>query len=220
MAIRIDERWKTALKGEFSNAYFIKLAEYVRKEYASQQCYPPASLIFNAFDSCPFDKVRVVILGQDPYHREGQAHGLSFSVPDGVRIPPSLLNIYKEIERSTGTPIPTSGNLERWATQGVLMINATLTVRAGMPTSHQGKGWERFTDSAITALSRDRSGIVFLLWGAYAIRKASLIDDSRHLVLTSPHPSPLSAHRGFIGNNHFVLTNEYLAAHGERSIVW
>ncbi len=192
----------------------------MREQYASRQVFPPGGRIFAAFDACAFEDVKVVILGQDPYHDEGQANGLCFSVSDGIPFPPSLLNIFKEVAADTGAPIPATGNLQRWADQGVLLLNSTLTVEAHRPGSHQGRGWERFTDSVISLLSQKREGLVFLLWGAYAIRKGALIDQSRHLVLTSPHPSPLSAHRGFFGNHHFSRANEYLTAQGKTPILW
>ena len=182
--------------------------------------YPPGRLIFNAFDQCPFDKVKVVIIGQDPYHEPGQAQGLCFSVPDGVQIPPSLINIYKEIEDDLGVKCPPSGDLTRWARQGVLLLNATLTVREHQAGSHQRRGWEQFTDAVIATLSRERDGLVFLLWGSYAQSKRMLIDSSRHLVLQSPHPSPLSAHRGFFGNHHFSQANAWLQSHGQQPILW
>ncbi len=192
----------------------------MREQYASRQVFPPGGRIFAAFDACAFEDVKVVILGQDPYHDEGQANGLCFSVSDGIPFPPSLLNIFKEVAADTGAPIPSTGNLQRWADQGVLLLNSTLTVEAHRPGSHQGRGWERFTDSVISLLSQKREELVFLLWGAYAIRKGALIDQSRHLVLTSPHPSPLSAHRGFFGNHHFSRANEYLTAQGKTPILW
>lgn len=220
MDVRIDNSWKEQLAGEFEKDYFINLTDYVRNEYRAKKIFPPAKLIFNAFDHTPFDKVKVVILGQDPYHNDGQAHGLSFSVPDGVQQPPSLINIFKEINRDLGIPLPSSGNLTRWANQGVLLLNATLTVEAHKAGSHQGHGWETFTDAAIRALAENGFHIVFMLWGAYAQKKAAFIDPSRHLVLTSPHPSPLSAHRGFLGNNHFSMANRYLQENGITPIVW
>lgn len=220
MDVKIEESWKKRLQSEFNKQYFIELTDFVRNEYQTKQIFPPAKLIFNAFDCCPFDDVKVVIIGQDPYHGVGQAHGLCFSVNDGIEIPPSLVNIYKEINRSLGKPIPTSGNLTHWANQGVLLLNATLTVVAHNSASHQGKGWERFTDAVIHKLAQEKSNIVFLLWGAYAQRKGDFIDTNKHLVLKSVHPSPLSAYRGFIGNNHFMLTNEYLVQHGRREINW
>ena len=220
MTVRIEESWREVLQPEFDKPYFELLASFVRNEYATKQCFPPARLIFNAFDSCPFDKVRVVIIGQDPYHDIGQAHGLCFSVNDGVTVPPSLLNIYKELNRDLGLPIPASGNLTHWAQQGVLLLNATLTVVAHHPGSHQNKGWEELTDAAIQALNTRREHIVYLLWGSYAQRKGQFIDRRKNLVLTAPHPSPLSAHRGFIGCGHFSATNKYLVQHGEPPINW
>jgi len=220
MTVRIEESWKEVLQPEFDKPYFELLASFVRNEYATKQCFPPARLIFNAFDSCPFDKVRVVIIGQDPYHDVGQAHGLCFSVNDGVAMPPSLLNIYKELNRDLGIPIPSSGNLSHWAQQGVLLLNATLTVVAHHPGSHQNKGWEELTDAAIQALNTRREHIVYLLWGSYAQRKGQYIDRRKNLVLMAPHPSPLSAHRGFIGCGHFSATNRYLVQHGEQPINW
>ncbi len=220
MSVRIEETWKQRLSDEFEKPYFKSLTDFVREEYMQKRVFPPAKLIFNAFDQCPFDDVKVVIVGQDPYHEPGQAHGLCFSVNDGVQIPPSLVNIYKEIQNDLGTPPPTSGNLERWSRQGVLLLNATLTVRAHQAGSHQHKGWEEFTDSAIYHLANERQNLVFILWGAYAQRKGENIDANRHLVLKSPHPSPLSAHRGFFGNKHFSKTNDYLRAHGISPINW
>ncbi|MDO5446717.1 MAG: uracil-DNA glycosylase, partial [Prevotellaceae bacterium] len=204
MDVRIEQSWKVKLDDEFNKPYFSALTAFVRQEYSSTTCYPPARLIFNAFDLCPFDKVKVVIIGQDPYHEPGQAHGLCFSVNDGVQYPPSLLNIYKEIEDDLGIR-HTSGNLTEWARQGVLLLNATLTVRAHLAGSHQRRGWETFTDAVIQKLSRERDNLVFILWGSYAQSKAVYIDATHHLVLKSPHPSPLSAHRGFFGNKHFSL---------------
>ena len=221
MNVKIEESWRRHIGAEFEKPYFARLTEFVRSEYASTKCYPPGNLIFNAFNLCPFDKVKAVIIGQDPYHEPGQAHGLSFSVNDGVPFPPSLVNIFKEIENDTGTPVPSSGNLTRWAEQGVLLLNATLTVRAHQAASHQRKGWEEFTDAAIQALSRDRDHLVFILWGGYARSKARLIDASRHLILQSVHPSPLSANRGgWFGNHHFTLCNSYLEANGMTPIRW
>jgi uracil-DNA glycosylase len=209
------------LQTEFDKPYFELLTQYVRQQYKTRRCFPPAGLIFNAFDSCPFDKVQVVIIGQDPYHEPGQAMGLSFSVPEGVQIPPSLMNIYKEIHRDLGTPIPQSGDLRRWAAQGVLLLNATLTVQAHQPLSHQGKGWEEFTDHVIAHLANEREHLVFMLWGAYAKRKGAFIDRTRHLVLTAAHPSPLSANRGgFFGTHHFSRANDYLVQHGQTPIQW
>lgn len=220
MIVKIEESWHRCLSSEFEKPYFSELASFVRAEYASAECYPPGRLIFNAFAQTPFDAVRVVVLGQDPYHEPGQAMGLSFSVPEGVPLPPSLRNIYSELQAETGRVQPASGDLTRWARQGVLLLNATLTVRRGMAASHQRRGWEIFTDAAISALSRGRDHLVFMLWGAYAGQKAALIDASRHLVLRSAHPSPLSAHRGFFGNNHFRLCNDYLVRCGLTPIEW
>lgn len=220
MDIKIEPSWKEALSSEFDKDYFIKLTDFVRNEYSTKMIFPPASLIFNAFDQCPFDKVKVVIIGQDPYHGDGQAHGLCFSVNDGVAFPPSLLNIFKEIERDLGKQKPTSGNLTRWAQQGVLLLNATLTVQAHTAGSHQGRGWETFTDAVIHKLASEKEHIVFMLWGSYAQQKGAFIDSKRHKVLKSVHPSPLSAYRGFIGNNHFSLANQYLNEHNETEINW
>ncbi len=219
MNVRIDPSWKTELADIFESPGFRQTAEFARSQYATREVYPPAGKIFAAFDACPFDKVKVVILGQDPYHGPGQANGLCFSVNPGVRMPPSLVNIFKEVSDDTGAPIPAEGDLSRWATQGVLLLNATLTVEANHAGSHQGHGWEQFTDLVISRLSRDRDNLVFILWGSYAIRKTALIDTSRHLVLTSPHPSPLSAHRGFFGH-HFSRANAYLLSHGQSPIQW
>ena len=220
MNVRIDPTWREALADQWNMPYFESLTDFVRERYRTATVYPPASKIFAAFDACPFDKVKVVILGQDPYHGPGQANGLCFSVSPGVAMPPSLINIFKEIESDLGKPMPADGNLERWASQGVLLLNSTLTVDAHQANSHQGKGWELLTDAAIRALAERRDNIVFMLWGIYAIRKGDFIDRSRHLVLTSPHPSPLSAYRGFFGNHHFSLANDYLAAHGKTPIEW
>ncbi|MBR6605701.1 MAG: uracil-DNA glycosylase [Prevotella sp.] len=221
MNVQIEESWRQQLQGEFEKPYFAALTEFVRAEYKQYTCYPPGRLIFNAFNLCPFDDVKVVIIGQDPYHEPGQAHGLSFSVYDGVQFPPSLINIFKEIQLDLGKDIPMSGNLERWARQGVLLLNATLTVRAHQAASHQRHGWETFTDAAIKALSDGRDNLVFILWGGYARSKASLIDADRHLVLQSVHPSPLSANRGgWFGNHHFSRANTYLAEHGMTGIEW
>lgn len=220
MNVKIEESWKSRLSSQFSAPYFRQLAEFVRAEYAAHECFPPGPLIFNAMNTTPFEAVKVVILGQDPYHDVGQAHGLCFSVQEGVAQPPSLQNIFKEIHSETGAPIPASGDLTRWARQGVLLLNSLLTVRAHQPGSHQGKGWEQFTDAVIAALNREREHLVFLLWGSYAIRKGSLVDSSRHLVLTSPHPSPLSSYRGFFGNHHFTLCNDHLIQHGQQPILW
>ncbi len=220
MNVRIDESWRQVLQGEFDKPYFELLTSFVRREYQTKQCFPPAGQIFNAFDSCPFDKVKVVIIGQDPYHDVGQAHGLCFSVNEGVRIPPSLENIYKEIQRDLGKPVPQSGNLQRWAQQGVLLLNATLTVEAHRPGSHQNKGWEELTDAAIMALNQHREHLVYMLWGSYAQRKGQFIDRHRNLVLTAVHPSPLSAFRGFIGCGHFSKANNYLVQNGFEPINW
>lgn len=220
MEVKIEPGWKEMLQPEFEKDYFVQLTQFIRNEYRTKEVYPPASKIFNAFDLCSFDKTRVVILGQDPYHDTNQAHGLCFSVLDGIRIPPSLINIYKEIESDLGKKMPPSGNLERWAKQGVLLLNATLTVQAHLPGSHQNKGWEKFTDSVIEILASKKENLIFLLWGAYAIKKSGLIDPIKHLVLTSVHPSPLSAHRGFLGNKHFSNTNEYLRSKGFPEIDW
>ena len=220
MDIKIESSWKELLKDEFEKPYFNELINFVKSEYAIQKVYPPGKLIFNAFEKCPFDKVKVVILGQDPYHEPGQAHGLCFSVPDGVSFPPSLQNIFKEINNDLDLPIPKSGNLERWAEQGVFLLNATLTVRAHLAGSHQKKGWEAFTDEVIRLLSESGDHLVFLLWGAYAQRKGELINSGKHLVLRSVHPSPLSAHRGFFGNHQFSMANKYLISKGKESINW
>jgi len=220
MDIKLDQTWKDALKGEFEKPYFKELTEFVREEYGSKTVFPPPKCIFNALDSTPFDKVRVVILGQDPYHGPGQAHGLCFSVPEGVQIPPSLKNIFKEIQNDLWLPVPESGDLQHWAEQGVLLLNATLTVEARKAGSHQNRGWEEFTDAIIKTLSEKRKGLVFLLWGAYAKKKAILIDESKHLILRAAHPSPLSAHHGFFGSKHFSKTNEYLESKGEKPIEW
>lgn len=220
MDVKIDATWKEKLQGEFDKPYFLELTDFVRKEYATSLIYPPAKLIFNAFDQCPFNKVKVVIIGQDPYHGPGQAHGLCFSVDDGVKFPPSLVNIFKEIERDLSVPIPLSGNLEHWARQGVLLLNATLTVRAGMAGSHQKRGWEQFTDAVIEKLSSESTHLVFMLWGAYAQQKGAVIDKTNHLVLEAVHPSPLSAHRGFLGCGHFGKANSYLVENGCEPIKW
>jgi uracil-DNA glycosylase len=220
MEIRIEASWKTKLNTEFEKDYFERLTGYVREEYRSVTVYPPGSLIFNAFTLCPFEKVKAVILGQDPYHGPGQAHGLCFSVREGVAYPPSLLNIFKEIESDLGIAPAKSGDLGRWAEQGVLLLNATLTVRAHQAGSHQKKGWEEFTDSVVRILNMDKRNLVFFLWGAYAQKKGESIDRSKHLVLESVHPSPLSASRGFFGNKHFSRCNEYLIKNGIEPINW
>lgn len=220
MNIKIEESWKRELADEWEKEYFKRLTEFVRQEYSTKQIFPPGRQIFAAFDSTPFPDVKVVILGQDPYHDVGQANGLCFSVNDGIPFPPSLRNIFKEIESDIGTPIPQSGDLSRWAKQGVLLLNATLTVEAHRAGSHQRRGWEEFTDQVINHLATKRNNIVFILWGSYAIGKGSFIDRNRHLVLTSVHPSPLSAHRGFFGNHHFSRANKYLIEHGKTPIEW
>jgi uracil-DNA glycosylase len=220
MEVRIEPTWKEVLQTEFDKPYFELLTNFVRKEYATQTIYPPAKLIFNAFDLCPFDKVKVVIIGQDPYHGYGQAHGLCFSVNDGVPFPPSLINIFKEIEDDLHIPSPQSGNLERWAKQGVLLLNAILTVRAGQAGSHQNKGWEEFTDSVIRILSEKKEGLVFMLWGSYAQKKGLVIDPRKNCVLKAVHPSPLSAYRGFMGCKHFSQANNYLKSMGKEPINW
>ncbi len=217
--VKIAESWKVHLQEEFNKPYFEDLITFVKYEYKQNKVYPPGSLIFNAFEQCSFEDCRVVILGQDPYHGEGQAHGLAFSVPDGVKMPPSLINIFKEIQADVGKPFPKSGNLERWAKQGVLLLNATLTVRAGQAGSHQNKGWERFTDAVIQIISDRKEHVVFLLWGAYAQKKGKIIDRAKHLVLEAPHPSPLAG-GGFAGNRHFSQTNKYLIQHGFQPIDW
>ncbi|MBR5327387.1 MAG: uracil-DNA glycosylase [Paludibacteraceae bacterium] len=220
MQVRIDESWREVLQTEFDKPYFELLTDFVRHAYRTTQCFPPAGQIFRAFDLCPFDKVRVVIIGQDPYHDVNQAHGLCFSVQDGVPAPPSLVNIYKELHRDLGKPIPSSGNLTHWAEQGVLLLNATLTVEAHKAGSHQGKGWEELTDAAIQVLNQKREKIVFMLWGSYAQRKGKFIDRRKHLVLEAVHPSPLSAYRGFIGCGHFSKANNYLQQNGSAPIAW
>jgi uracil-DNA glycosylase len=220
MEVKIDQSWKEHLQTEFDKPYFKTLTDFVKEEYAHGPVYPPGRLIFNAFDLCPFDKVKVVIIGQDPYHEPGQAHGLCFSVNEGVPFPPSLRNIFKEISDDLGKPVPANGDLTRWAQQGVLLLNATLTVRAGQAGSHQGRGWEEFTDAVIKELNASRDGLVFILWGSYAKKKGAVIDRSRHLVLSSAHPSPLSAYNGFFGNHHFSLTNKWLTDHGQTPIEW
>lgn len=220
MNVQIEPTWKEALAPEFEKDYFVRLTDFVRSEYGTTTVYPPGKLIFNAFNLCPYDKVKVVIIGQDPYHGPGQAHGLCFSVNDGVPFPPSLQNIFKEIHDDLGSPMPTSGNLTRWAEQGVLLLNATLTVRAHQAGSHQRKGWEEFTDAAIRVLAEGREHLVFILWGAYAQKKGAFIDRNKHLVLTSVHPSPLSAYAGFFGNKHFSRANDYLVQHGQTPIRW
>lgn len=218
--VKLSESWKQYLHEEFEKPYFQQLINFVKEEYASTQVYPPGKEIFRAFDLCSLQEARVVIIGQDPYHGSGQANGLCFSVRDGMTFPPSLLNIFKEIKSDLGKAIPASGNLERWAQQGVLLLNATLTVRASSPGSHQQKGWETFTDEVIRLIAAQRQHIVFMLWGAYAQKKGAVIDERRHLVLSSPHPSPFSADRGFFGNRHFSKANSYLVQHGFTPIDW
>lgn len=220
MDVQIESSWKQHLAAEFDKPYFVNLTNFVRQEYHKTTCYPPGKLIFNAFNLCPFDRVKVVIIGQDPYHGPGQAHGLCFSVNDGIAFPPSLQNIFKEIQADLGVPVPQSGNLTRWAEQGVLLLNATLTVRAHQAGSHQRQGWEEFTDAAIKALAEERENLVFILWGAYAQKKGAFIDRNRHLVLSSAHPSPLSAYHGFFGNKHFSQANAYLEQHGKTPVKW
>lgn len=220
MNVRMEESWKAQLQSEFEQDYFYNLVNFVRSEYATTTVYPAGSQIFRAFDLSPFDSTKVVILGQDPYHEPHQAHGLCFSVDKGVQFPPSLQNIYKEIRDDIGTVVSSQGDLSDWARQGVLLLNATLTVRAHQAGSHQNKGWEQFTDAVIHRLAEQREHIVFILWGAYAQRKGAFINKSKHLVLQSPHPSPLSAHRGFFGNKHFSMANRYLQEHGMSPIVW
>lgn len=220
MDVKIEPSWKEKLDAEFQKPYFLDLIDFVKEEYKQHTVYPPGPLIFNAFNHCPYQEVKVVIIGQDPYHNPGQANGLAFSVADGVRVPPSLQNIYKEISNELDKPIPSSGNLERWAEQGVLLLNATLTVRANQPGSHQNKGWEIFTDAVIRLVSEEKEHLVFILWGAYAQKKGSIINETKHLALKSAHPSPFAANRGFFGNNHFIKTNDYLKSKGKEPIDW
>ena len=218
MDVKISESWKKVLSEEFEKAYFEKLITFVKEEYATQTVYPPGNKIFNAFEKCSFEDTKVVILGQDPYHGAGQANGLAFSVADGIKVPPSLVNIFKEVKSDIGTEIPKSGNLERWAEQGVLLLNATLTVRATVAGSHQKKGWEQFTDAVIKKISEEKSNVVFMLWGAYAQKKGAVIDVNRHFVLNAPHPSPLA--QGFLGTKHFSKANEYLKEKGLTEITF
>lgn len=221
MDVKIEESWKQVLEEEFEKDYFKNLTSFVKREYSEQKCFPPGRLIFSAFDHTPFSEVKVVILGQDPYHGNGQANGLCFSVGNGIAKPPSLINIFRELQNDLGFTVPEHGDLQAWADQGVLLLNATLTVRAHQAGSHQNKGWELFTDAAITALSEKRENLVFLLWGGYARKKGKRIDTSRHLVLSSGHPSPLSANRGYwFGNQHFSKANEYLKGIGKEPINW
>ncbi len=220
MDVNIEKSWKSRLSEEFEKEYFRNLVSFVKDQYQNHTIFPPGRLIFNAFNLCSFDNTKVVIIGQDPYHGPGQAHGLCFSVEDDIPLPPSLLNIFKEIRDDTATDIPASGNLERWARQGVLLLNATLTVRAHEAGSHQNKGWEQFTDAVIQKIASEKENIVFLLWGAYAQKKGSFVDRDKNLVLESVHPSPLSASRGFFGNHHFSMTNKYLEKNGKTAISW
>ncbi len=221
MKVVIADSWQTHLQSQFDQPYFRALAEFLREEYSTQRVYPPGRLIFNAFNTCSFEDTRVVILGQDPYHGEGQANGLAFSVSDGVAKPPSLINIFKEIQDDLGKPVPKSGNLERWARQGVMLLNSTLTVRAGQAGSHQGKGWETFTDAVIKLISDEKQNVVFLLWGAYAQKKGAVIDTSKHLILKAKHPSPMAAQwGGWFGTKHFSQTNEYLRSKNLPEIDW
>lgn len=221
MNVNIEQSWKEVLAGEFEKPYFEQLISFVKEEYATQTCYPPGKQIFSAFDHCPFNKVEVVILGQDPYHGPGQAHGLCFSVNDGIPMPPSLINIFKEIQADLNKPFPATGNLERWANQGVLLLNAVLTVRQGQAESHKGKGWELFTDAVIQKISEQKKDVVFMLWGGYAKKKGAKIDRSKHLVLESGHPSPLSANQGkWFGNRHFSKANVYIKEKGKQEINW
>lgn len=220
MEVKIQQSWKEALVDEFEKPYFSELVTFVKHEYQTKRVFPHPKNIFKAFELCPLNQIKVVILGQDPYHGVGQAHGLCFSVQDGVQVPPSLVNIYKEIQSDIGKPIPSSGNLDRWASQGVLLLNATLTVQAHRAGSHQKKGWEEFTDEVIRTVSYKTQNVVFMLWGSFAGSKSPMIDSGKHLVLKSPHPSPLSAHRGFFGNQHFSKANQYLKAHGKDEIIW
>lgn len=220
MDVKIEESWKQRMEEEFTQAYFQELVQFVKSEYQNRKIFPSGNLIFSAFNKCPFDQVKVVILGQDPYHGIGQANGLCFSVNNGVALPPSLKNIFKEIQSDLGLPIPKNGNLEKWSKQGIMLLNATLTVRANQAGSHQNKGWEQFTDSVVRRLSEEKDNLVFLLWGSYAQVKGKQIDTSKHLVLRSPHPSPFSADRGFFGNRHFSKTNEYLKQKGRIPVDW
>lgn len=220
--VRIEEGWKRELSDEFEKPYFNQLVTNVKSEYSNPnvRIFPPGNKIFAAFDSCPFDATKVVIIGQDPYHGYGQANGLCFSVNPGIQMPPSLKNIFLEVSSDTGAVMPNDGDLSRWARQGVLLLNSSLTVREGAAASHAGIGWEEFTDAVVEKLNKDKENLVFILWGSHAIKKGAKIDRNKHLVLTSPHPSPLSAHRGFFGNHHFSKTNDYLKAHGKKEIEW
>jgi len=220
MDIKIEASWKERLQDEFEKPYFSELIAFVRQEYNTGRVFPPGKFIFNAFDKCAFEQTKVVIIGQDPYHGIGQAHGLSFSVPEGVALPPSLMNIFKEIEADVGVKMSKKGDLTPWANQGVLLLNATLTVEMANAGSHQKRGWEAFTDAAIAALNAHREGLVFVLWGSYAQKQGEMIDPKKHLILKSTHPSPLSAHRGFFGNHQFSKINEYLIKRGQTPIEW
>jgi uracil-DNA glycosylase len=220
MDVKIAESWKVRLAEEFSKNYFLELVDFVKTEYSNHIVFPKGQQIFSAFNRCSFDDLKVVIIGQDPYHGDGQANGLCFSVNDGTKMPPSLVNIFKEIKEDVGKEFPASGNLERWASQGVLLLNATLTVRAQNPGSHQNKGWELFTDAVIKTISDQKEGVVFLLWGAYAQRKGEIIDGNKHKILSSAHPSPFAANRGFFGNKHFSKTNAYLEERGLQPVDW
>ena len=220
MDVKIASDWKAMLAPEFEQPYFTQLTDFVRSEYAAHSIYPAGRNIFRAFDRCPFEKLKVVIIGQDPYHGPGQAHGLCFSVNDGVPFPPSLQNIFREVHNDTGAPVPASGNLDRWAEQGVLLLNAVLTVRAHEATSHAGRGWERFTDSVVRTIAERKTGVVYMLWGAYAQRKGAIVDPTRNCILKSVHPSPLSAHRGFLGCRHFSQANQYLVREGGQPVNW
>ena len=220
MDVRIAEDWKAILAEEFEKPYFAALADFVRAEYAAGEVFPTGKNIFRAFDKCPFDNLKVVIIGQDPYHGVGQANGLCFSVNDGVAFPPSLQNIFKEVSSDTGAPMPTSGNLDRWAEQGVLLLNAVLTVRAHQAASHAGRGWEQFTDAVVRAIAERKSGIVYMLWGSYAQRKGAIANPVNNLILKSVHPSPLSSYRGFFGCRHFSQANDYLSSIGKSEIIW
>lgn len=220
MEVKIASDWKALLKEEFEKPYFEQLTQFVKEEYASRRIYPRGSNIFRAFDKCPLDRLKVVIIGQDPYHGPNQAHGLCFSVADGVPHPPSLQNIFKEVASDIGTPIPESGNLDRWAEQGVLLLNAVLTVREHEAASHAGRGWEQFTDAVVRAINAHKEGIVYLLWGSYAQKKGAIADPTRNCILKAVHPSPLSVYRGFFGCRHFSRANEYLVAQGKTPIQW
>lgn len=220
MDVRIANDWKAILREEFEKPYFTALTDFVKAEYAAGQIFPMGRNIFRAFDKCPFDELKVVIIGQDPYHGEGQANGLCFSVNDGVPFPPSLQNIFKEVSSDTGAPIPTSGNLDRWAEQGVLLLNSVLTVRAHQAASHAGRGWEQFTDAVVRAIAERKSGVVYMLWGSYAQRKGAIANPTNNLILKSVHPSPLSSYRGFFGCRHFSQANQYLKSIGKSEIIW